>query len=271
MKGRMVLMAGSACLMVSLMMGTSALILPGFAADLPATTQPEPPPAAQPDTSAAPGAAPDSAPGTATQPSTEAAPATPTAPPPSTTTSEAPAAAPAAEPPATAAYRKVMMDMHSAMMMTPSGVVDVDFAKSMIPHHQAAIDMAKAAKANARDSQVLAWADSIMQTQQQEITQLQQWLDKSASMKLEATPAAKQANDAVMQSMMQGMNVAYTGNADRDFVLAMIPHHQGAIDMAKVEQQYGKDDEMRKMADAIIATQEKEIADMKAWLDKNKP
>jgi uncharacterized protein (DUF305 family) len=57
-----------------------------------------------------------------------------------------------------------------------------------------------------------------------------------------------------------------TGNADRDFVLMMIPHHQGAIDMAKVEIEYGHDEELRRMAEEIIAAQEKEIGDMKAWL-----
>jgi uncharacterized protein (DUF305 family) len=75
---------------------------------------------------------------------------------------------------------------------------------------------------------------------------------------------------AAHAKMMEDMAVAYTGNTDVDFVRGMIPHHQGAIDMAKVELKYGKDPEIRKLAEAIIAAQEKEIGQMRAWLKKNK-
>jgi uncharacterized protein (DUF305 family) len=65
------------------------------------------------------------------------------------------------------------------------------------------------------------------------------------------------------------MNVKPTGNPDKDFVLMMMPHHQGAIDMAKVELQYGTDPELRQLATDIVTAQEKEIAQMKDWLAKN--
>ena len=87
-------------------------------------------------------------------------------------------------------------------------------------------------------------------------------------MKPAATPADK-AFAASMKTMMNNMNVKPTGKPDRDFVLMMIPHHQGAIDMAKVELQYGTDAELRQLAADIVAAQEKEIAQMKAWLAKN--
>ncbi len=82
----------------------------------------------------------------------------------------------------------------------------------------------------------------------------------------EATKAFKQAD----MDMMQGMAVEYTGNADVDFRIKMIPHHQGAIDMAKVALEHGVDPETKALAEAIIATQEREIAEMQAWLEKNR-
>ncbi len=84
-----------------------------------------------------------------------------------------------------------------------------------------------------------------------------------------ATSPADQAFAASMKSMMNGMHVKPTGKPDEDFVRMMIPHHQGAIDMAKVELQYGTDPELRQLATDIVAAQDKEIAQMKAWLEKN--
>ncbi|WP_029585263.1 DUF305 domain-containing protein [Bradyrhizobium sp. URHD0069] len=80
-----------------------------------------------------------------------------------------------------------------------------------------------------------------------------------------STKAFKEAH----VKMMHDMHQAFTSNADVDFMNGMIPHHQGAIDMAKVQLKYGKDAETRKLAGQIIADQEKEIAQMKAWLRKN--
>ena len=72
-----------------------------------------------------------------------------------------------------------------------------------------------------------------------------------------------------MTKMMSNMDVKSTGKPDNDFVLMMMPHHQGAIDMAKVELQYGKDPMLRKLAEDIVAAQDKEIAEMKAWQAKH--
>jgi uncharacterized protein (DUF305 family) len=72
-----------------------------------------------------------------------------------------------------------------------------------------------------------------------------------------------------MTKMDKEMPKTHTGNTDVDFAKMMIPHHQGAIDMAKVELQSGKDPMLRQMAEKLIKDQEKEIAELKQWLSKN--
>jgi uncharacterized protein (DUF305 family) len=74
-----------------------------------------------------------------------------------------------------------------------------------------------------------------------------------------------EANDR----MHKGMAIEYTGNADVDFIRGMIPHHQGAVDMAKIVLEHGSDPEVRKLAEAIITAQETEIRWMEEWLAKN--
>jgi hypothetical protein len=79
----------------------------------------------------------------------------------------------------------------------------------------------------------------------------------------EATKAYIAAMDKMHAPMMQGVQ-----NPDPDvaFVTGMIPHHQSAIDMAKVVLQYGKDDQTKKWANDVIREQEREIGEMRAWL-----
>lgn len=76
------------------------------------------------------------------------------------------------------------------------------------------------------------------------------------------TRAFKEANDR----MHREMDIAFTGDADADFARGMIPHHKGAVDMARIVLQHGKDPEIRKLAEEVIRTQEAEIKMMSEWL-----
>ncbi|MER8612221.1 DUF305 domain-containing protein [Mesorhizobium sp. M0923] len=78
-----------------------------------------------------------------------------------------------------------------------------------------------------------------------------------------STEGYKAAMDKMHTDMMA---IEYSGNADVDFARGMIPHHQAAIDMAKVELANGKDPEIRKLAEAVIAAQQAEIKQMQDWL-----
>ena len=77
---------------------------------------------------------------------------------------------------------------------------------------------------------------------------------------------ATRAYIEAMNTMHAGMMMAFTGDPDVDFIKGMIPHHQGAVDAAKIQLQYGTDPEARAFAEKVIAAQEAEIAWMKEWL-----
>jgi uncharacterized protein (DUF305 family) len=70
-------------------------------------------------------------------------------------------------------------------------------------------------------------------------------------------------NDAAMNKMMADMKIKPTGDVDRDFVAMMVPHHQGAIEMAKAELKYGHNEQLRRLAQEIVATQQQEIPVMR--------
>ena len=70
-------------------------------------------------------------------------------------------------------------------------------------------------------------------------------------------------NSAAMAKMMSAMKVRPSGDVDADFVAMMVPHHQGAIDMAQAQLRYGRDEQLRRIAQEIIVTQQAEIAAMR--------
>ena len=90
-----------------------------------------------------------------------------------------------------------------------------------------------------------------------------------------ATKSEDDSAWAELQSSMGKMHlamhsIAASGNSDADFVRLMIPHHQAAIDMAKTQLLYGKDAQMRRLAQEIIADQQSEIELMNLWLKEHR-
>jgi len=82
------------------------------------------------------------------------------------------------------------------------------------------------------------------------------------------TPATREFKGAHAR-MMRNMVLPYTGDPDVDFRMQMIPHHQGAIDMARVAMRFAKDPWTRQLAESVIVEQQREIAEMQAWLTRH--
>jgi uncharacterized protein (DUF305 family) len=172
--------------------------------------------------------------------------------------------------PAAKAFTEANAKMHKDMTITFSGNADVDFARGMIPHHQGAIDMAEIVLRYGKDASVKKLANEIIAAQKNEIAQMQAWLAKNGSQPASGDSAAIiKAFTDVKTRMHKDMTMTFSNNADADFMRGMVPHHVGAVDMAKLLLQFGKDPELRKLADDVIRTQNEEIALMNDWLKKN--
>jgi uncharacterized protein (DUF305 family) len=180
---------------------------------------------------------------------------------------------------------RALYDVSVAMMKNMDvklvGTPDADFVRTMIPHHQGAIDMASVVQKYGHDKRALWLSGNIIKAQTWEISWMNRWLERHAQpsaadvgfglgmMERSADNDAKRELLAIHHGMHAAMDVKLTGDADVDFIRAMIPHHQGAIDMAYWVLKYGRNDETKKLAREIIKAQRGEIAWMRAWLAKH--
>jgi uncharacterized protein (DUF305 family) len=140
--------------------------------------------------------------------------------------------------------------------------------QGMIPHHQGAIDMAQVVLQFGKDAEVKAFAEKVVKAQESEIAFMNGWLARSDKNALPTSPESAKGNADAMAAMMKNMMVPYTGDADVDFITGMIPHHQGAVDAAKVALQFAKDPDVLKLAQDIATAQEGEITFMQEWLKR---
>jgi uncharacterized protein (DUF305 family) len=163
----------------------------------------------------------------------------------------------------------------SAAASTTKNEADVDFATMMIPHHAQAIAMADMALKRATDPKVIALAPKIKAAQSPEIERMSGWLTGWG----EAVPSAADASDMSGMSamggqaggMMSAQEMSTLGKAtgsafDRMWLQLMIQHHQGAIVMSKTALAQGANPESKQLAQAIIDSQAREIAEMRSVL-----
>jgi uncharacterized protein (DUF305 family) len=170
---------------------------------------------------------------------------------------------------ASKALNAAMMKMHKDMAVSFTGNPESDFVRGMIPHHQGAIDMAEIVLKFGKDAAIKTLATNIISAQKKEIAEMQAWLARNGNGK-PANDAKEiiEAYESVNHDMHVAMDVEITGDPDRDFMQGMIPHHEGAVEMAKVLLRHGKSPELLKLAEDIIRSQTVEIVEMIAWLRK---
>ena len=171
-------------------------------------------------------------------------------------------------------YTKSMISMHNEMMVG-MGYNDPDtaFAKGMLGHHRGAVDMAKIELKYGTDETMRKLAQDIIDSQQLEIDILNKWLASHPD-----APKPKPNTEAMQEAYVKGTNTMHSDMmlgiaepvADMAFARGMLPHHIGAVDMAKVQLQYGTDEEMRKLAQDIIDAQQPEIELIQNWIAANK-
>ena len=169
--------------------------------------------------------------------------------------------------PATREFKAAHAKMMQNMDVPFTGDPDVDFRTHMIPHHQGAVDMSRVAMRHANDPWTRQVAEAISTAQPREIYEFQGWLARSAMAPSRTSDkASTREYKAAHAKMMRNMEMPFSGNPDVDFRMHMIPHHQGAIDMARVALRYAKDPWTRQEAEAIIIAQQQEIYEFQNWL-----
>ena len=170
-------------------------------------------------------------------------------------------------------YNDSMTKMHDEMM---AGMAyndpDAAFAQGMLGHHIGAVDMAEIQLKYGKDAEMRQLAQEIIDAQKAEIEQMQNWLANhpDAAEPTSDTEAMQTAYAKGMDTMHSEMMAGIADpNPDMAFARGMLPHHIGAVDMAKIQLKYGKNEEMRQLAQQVIDAQQAEIEQMQNWIAKH--
>jgi uncharacterized protein (DUF305 family) len=157
-----------------------------------------------------------------------------------------------------------MGEMARQMVMENGKYSDERFIDAMVPHHQGAIAMAKVALKNAEHEEIIELSRNIVSTQQAEIEELKAIKKEefgTSQVPMEMSPQQMRG----MGMMMNPQHLAQRKPFDKVFINAMIPHHQSAIEMAKVANKESENPRIKELAGNIVSAQKREIEQMKQW------
>ncbi|MEH2313482.1 MAG: DUF305 domain-containing protein [Nostoc sp.] len=166
------------------------------------------------------------------------------------------------------------MNHSMAMDLGPADAnFDLRFIDAMIPHHQGAVEMAKEAQQKSKRPEIKKLADNIIKSQDQEITQMKQWRqawypkagDKPMAYDSQMGHMMEMSSDQTKAMMMSQDLGAADAEFDLRFINAMIPHHEGAVTMAKDVLGKSKRPEIKQLGQEIIKAQNTEIKQMQQW------
>lgn len=151
---------------------------------------------------------------------------------------------------------------------------DLQFIDTMIQHHQAAIVMAKMVMEKSKNQELRKFARKIITSQEAEIEQLESWRDSWYPYKLDAInmelPGMKESMKRMVGTEMDKMQDAADKEFDDYFLEMMIPHHNGAVTMAKDALEKAQHPDLKNLAQDIIRQQEEEVKQMLDWREKSK-
>jgi uncharacterized protein (DUF305 family) len=163
-----------------------------------------------------------------------------------------------------------MSDMKSmkALEQASGKTFDIYWISQMIAHHNVAVEMANVVLENGKDAKTKKAAQDIVRVQSVEIKQMTSWLKSWYNTKPDVIQMKMMNDDMkpMLLASMGGMKGMVMGDADRNFLENMVPHHQSAVDMAKLALTKAVRPELKTFARGVIAVQSKEIALYQMWL-----